>query len=173
MLIVALRLLLSMFSLQLPSGQQPRRQLSAKIRRIKIRRLEELEAQAAGYGLATPPEIANEIEDLQAELEIVDNLERGKLDPSMQELMSRYDTGDQIMAFFRTQAGRVRSLEVSFSEFVDSFDQWKAKREGQEETRTLREQRERGVGAMLTGIILTLLLIVLVLLIILLNKVLA
>lgn len=170
-LIIALfRFLFSVLSSQLPGEQRgQRRQLSAKVRRIKQRRLEELEAQAAQYGPATPPEITNEIEDLHAELEIVENLERAKLDPSMQELLERYDTSDQIIAFFRAQASRVRSLETSFIEFVDRFEQWKEKRIAQDEQRATREQRERSIGGLLTGIVLALLLIVLVLLIILLS----
>jgi cell division protein FtsB len=168
-LIIALfRFLLS--TLVLSPGQAPVRQLSAKIRRIKQRRLEELEAQAAAYGPATPPEITNEIEDLRNELAIVDNLERAKLDPPMQELLGRYDTSDQIIAFFRTQASRVRHLEESIGELAERFDQWTQKREAQDEQRSTREQRERSIGGLLTGIILTVLVVVLILLIVLLNK---
>jgi hypothetical protein len=34
----------------------------------KKRRLEKLEQQAAIYGISTPPEVANEIEDLREEI---------------------------------------------------------------------------------------------------------
>lgn len=170
MLIAVFRLLLSVFSLQLPGGQPPTRQLSAKVRRIKLRRLGELEAQAASYGPATPPEITTEIEDLRAELEIVDNLERGGLDPPMQELLGRYDTSNQITAFFRAQAGRVRQLESSIADLADRFDRWTESRIAQDEQRTQREQRERGIGGMIMGTMIGMLAIVLILLIILLSR---
>lgn len=182
-----LRFLLSVLSLQ-SSSQQPRRQLSAKVRRIKQRRLEELEAQAAQYGPATPPEITTEIDDLRIELETVNNLERGKLDESMQELLGRYDTSDQILAFSRGLAGKIRNLEDSLGDFVERFEQYTEKRIAQDEQKALREreaekerrkqdeqkaqqeQRERSIGSMIMGFVLALLLVVLVLLIVLLNK---
>lgn len=163
------RFLLSVLSFQ-SSGQAPRRQLSAKVRRIKQRRLEELEAQAAAYGPKTPPEISTEIDDLRIELEIVDSLERSKLDPPMQELLGRYDTGDQIIAFSRGLASKIRQLEQGLYELVDSFEQWKAKREEQDSQRAQREQRERSIGSLIMGIMIAMLAIVLVLLIILLSK---
>lgn len=159
---------------QLPGGLPPRRQMTAKVRRIKMRRLEELEAQAATYGISAPPEITNEIDDLRDELEIVDNLERGKLDPPMQELLSRYDTGDQLIAFFRAQASKIRQLEQSVYDLADSFEQWKEKRQQQSEEEAkqrekdakelaLQQQRERTIGGMLTGAVLVMLGLLLIL----------
>lgn len=126
-----IRLLLAALRTQLSGGRQPVRQLSAKVRRIKERRLEELEAQAAAYGPATPPEITNEIKDLRNELELVDSLERSTLDPPLQELLGRYDTTDQILAFFRAQAGRVRQLEDAIGELGDEFHRWIGMRQQQ------------------------------------------
>lgn len=148
---------------QLHSGQPPRRRLSAKVRALKMRRLEALEEQAASYGPNAPPEITTEIEDLRSELELVDTLDRNAFDRPMQELLGQYDPRDQIIAFFRTQSTKIRQLEQGLYDLGDRFDQWTEKREKQEQAKAQEQQRERTIGGMLTGAVLVMLGLLLIL----------
>lgn len=87
------------------------RQLSAEVRRNKERRLDELEQQAAIIGVSTPPHVLTEIDDLRAELELVDVLQQ-QIDPKIREAAKGIDYSDLLLNFLASHARRLTSIEA-------------------------------------------------------------
>lgn len=91
---------------------QPRRKvLTPAVREAKERRLAELEETAAIYGIDVPIHIKTEIEDLQAELELVDIIQR-RVDPNVTEIVKRTDYGELLSKFIGDHARRLTSIEL-------------------------------------------------------------
>jgi len=150
------------------------RELTARVRSAKEQRLEELEVQAAKYGVGVPPHIATEIEDLRAELDVVSVLDRKPIDRALREVLAQTDYADLIGKFMADHSRRIRSLEDQLTKLeeylVESRNvvrQWFEAREAQlredqkaqQEDRRTREERQHkldlALGALAVGLAFT------------------
>lgn len=106
-----------------------RRILTPEVRLAKERRLNELEEQAAILGTVnTPPHITTEIEDLQAELELVDIIQR-QVDPNVTAIVKSTDYGELLSKFIGDHARRLTSIELWQSNRDDKIEADDEKRE--------------------------------------------
>jgi hypothetical protein len=88
-----------------------RKILSPEVRQRKEERLAHLEEQAAIYGIDVPPHIANEIEDLQAELELANIIAR-PVDNNLINAVKSTDYGELLAKFIGDHARRLTSIEL-------------------------------------------------------------
>jgi len=147
------------------------RELTARVRVAKEQRLEELEVQAAKYGLDVPPHIANEVDELRAELDVVSVIDRKPIDRALREVLAQTDYADLIGKFMADHARRIRSLEDQLTKLeeylIESRNvvrQWFDAREvqlrddqkTQLEDRRVREERQHkldlALGALAVGL---------------------
>lgn len=111
---------------------KPIKRLTEDVRIIKQRRLEHLEEQAAIYGINVPAEIANEIEDLQSELELVVMIQRPSIDPQLRAIVAKSDYADLLGKFIGDHARRLTSIETWQSkrdERIDADDRLRQSRQ--------------------------------------------
>lgn len=92
--------------------QQQSRILTEEVRVAKQRRLDQLEIQAATYGLDVPPHISTEIADLQSELELVFVMSRPALDPRLRRVLAETDNVELLGKFIGAHARRLTDIET-------------------------------------------------------------
>lgn len=84
----------------------------AKIRQVKIRRLEQIEIQVATHGEPNAPaELLTERDDLRREVGIVGAVADGAIDDSTRKLLRRYDQADLNLNVLTNLVQRVTRVE--------------------------------------------------------------
>jgi hypothetical protein len=135
------------------------REHAERIRQTLLRRLRELEVQAATYGPSTPPHILIDIDDVKSKLSAVEPLAQNVTDPQILALLRRYDQLDLLTGFLTDQGKRLRVVETGLIDLSNEVRQWFAKRDEQvrqdEEKREIRQRRQDiTLGAIIACIIL-------------------
>lgn len=93
-----------------------------RIQEAKMRRLEELEVQAAGFGTSAPPHIVTERDALRGELGFLDAVTNPPIGAETRRAMKRFDQLELVVNVVAGLVQRVSAMEQSHA--ADARQRW-------------------------------------------------
>lgn len=85
-----------------------------RIHDAKLKRLEELEVQAATHGTLAPPHIINERDSLRAELGFIDAATNPPIDAQTKRVLKRFDQLELVVNVVAGLVQRVTTMEQAY-----------------------------------------------------------